>query len=87
MAAGLGIQIGNNLNNMIKKNTKIIIEDEQGNASEWMGGLPLSVGEVIHLHPDKTGLAIDYKVTDKTVDCYLEGDDQVVDIVYKIKKI
>jgi hypothetical protein len=72
---------------MIKKNTKIIIEDEKGNSSEWLGGLPLSVGEIIHLHSGKTNPAIDYKVTDKTVDCYLEGEDQVVDIVYKIKKV
>ncbi|MCX6744319.1 MAG: hypothetical protein NTX82_02230 [Candidatus Parcubacteria bacterium] len=72
---------------MIKKNTKIIIEDEKGNASEWLGGLPLSVGEIIHLHADKTGTAIDYKVTDKTVDCYLEGEDQVVNIVYKLSKV
>lgn len=72
---------------MIKKNTKIIIEDEKGNASEWLGGLPLSVGEIIHLHQDKTSPAIDYKVTDKIVDCYLEGEDQIVNIVYKIKKV
>ena len=45
---------------MIKKNTKIIIEDEKGKSSEWMGGIPLSIGEVIQLHPDKDSMPIDY---------------------------
>jgi len=71
---------------MIKKNTKIIIEDGVGKSSEWIGGIPLTVGEIIHLHQDEAAKAIDYEVVDKTVDCYLQGDDQIVDIIYRLKK-
>ncbi len=71
---------------MIKKNTKIIIEDEQGKSSEWIGGIPLSIGEIIHLYENKSASPIDYEVADKKVDCFLDGEDQLVDIVYFLKK-
>lgn len=69
---------------MIKKNTKVIFQDGEDKKSEDMvGGIPLSKGEVISVHRD--GQIISYEVVDKIVDCFLAGDDQVVDITYVIK--
>jgi len=67
---------------MIKKNTKIIFED--GKEEQMDGGMPLTKGEIIHLH--KKDKIIDYEVKDKIIDCFLEGKDQVVNITYILKK-
>jgi len=72
---------------MIKKNTKIIFEGEENNSTdELAGGMPLSRGDTVHIHHD--GGVVDYEVVDKTIDCFMGGgDDQVVNIVYKLKKV
>lgn len=70
---------------MIKKTTKVIFEDDKVESSdELVGGMPLSKGDVVHIHRGEN--IIDYIVTDKIVDCYMGGDDQLVNITYKLKK-
>ena len=71
---------------MIKKNTKIIIEGEDSNKFEALqGGIPLSKGEIIKIH--KGSKIISYKVKDKLIDCFLDEEDQIVNITYVLKKI
>lgn len=71
---------------MIKKNTKIIFEDgENAGSDELVGGMPLSKGDIVHIHRDDK--VVDYEVADKTIDCFMGGEDQVVNIVYKLRKI
>jgi hypothetical protein len=67
---------------MIKKTTKVIFED--GKEEEMDGGMPLTKGEIIHMH--KGNKVIDYFVKDKIIDCFLGGKDQVVNITYILKK-
>lgn len=70
---------------MIKKNTKVIFQDGENKRTEDMvGGIPLSKGEIIRVH-EANGI-INYEVVDKIIDCFLEGDDQIVDITYIVKK-
>jgi hypothetical protein len=70
---------------MIKKNTKVIFEDGENKRSEDMvGGIPLSKGEIIKVHESDT--VVLYEVVDKIVDCFLNGDDQTVDITYIVRK-
>ena len=70
---------------MIKKNTKIIFEGEENNSTdELAGGMPLSKGDIVHIHRDDE--VIDYEVADKIIDCFLVGEDQTVNIVYKLRK-
>lgn len=72
---------------MIKKNTKIIFEDgEDKKIEEMMGGMPLSKGEVVHMHAENSDKAVDYEVVDKIIDCYLKGEDQIVNITYVLRK-
>jgi len=72
---------------MIKKNTKIIFEDDQAKKTDnLIGGLPLSKGEIIHLHQENSAEIIDYEVVDKIVDCFLKGKDQEVNITYVLRK-
>ena len=70
---------------MIKKNTKVVFEDGENKITEDMvGGIPLSKGEVIKVHKDDK--IVLYEVADKTVDCFLNGEDQTVNITYIVKK-
>ncbi len=70
---------------MIKKNTKVIFVDVENKRSEEMiGGIPLSKGEIMKVH--ENGNVFEYEVISKDIDCYLNGEDQVVDIVYTVKK-
>jgi len=70
---------------MIKKNTKIIFEDGENKRSEEMiGGMPLSKGEIIHVHEGST--IFDYEVKDKIIDCFIEGNDQIVNVTYVLRK-
>ena len=70
---------------MIKKNTKIVIEGEKNNKLDALqGGIPLSKGEVINIHEGVN--VISYKVKDKTIDCLLDGEDQIVNITYILKR-
>lgn len=72
---------------MIKKNTKVVFEDgENKRTDNMMGGMPLSKGEIIHVHPEDGGDVIDYEVVDKVIDCYLKGEDQMVDITYVLRR-
>ena len=70
---------------MIKKNTKVVFQDgKDKRTDELMGGMPLSKGEIVHVHEgDKT---TDYEVFDKIIDCFLKGEDQIVNITYVLKK-
>lgn len=70
---------------MIKKNTRVIFEDGDSNTSdELVGGMPLSNGDIVHVHRGES--IIDYEVIDKMIDCFMGGEDQTVNIVYKLKK-
>ncbi len=72
---------------MIKKNTKVVFEDgENQKSDDLIGGMPLSKGEIVHVHEGDSGKSIDYEVADKTIDCFLKGDDQIVNIIYVLKK-
>jgi len=66
---------------MIKKNTKVFFLDGR-NSEDLEGGMPLSKGEIIHIH-DK-GKIVDYIVAEKEINCFL--DKEVVDITYKLKR-
>ena len=69
----------------IKKNTKIIIENEDSSKFEALkGGIPLSKGETVSI---KEGSKVsNYIVTDKKVECSFEGEDQIVEITYTFKR-
>jgi len=69
---------------MIKKATKIIFENG-GNkkTEELIGGLPLSKGETVKVHEDNK--AVEYEVTDKIVEAFLE-EEQIVNITYILRK-
>jgi hypothetical protein len=69
---------------MIKKNTKIIFKDSEGQDKELIGGLPLTKNEIVHV--TKQGEKINYIVEDKIVNISLDGEDQIADIVYVLKK-
>lgn len=71
---------------MIKKNTKVIFEDNGNSSSdELVGGMPLSKGDIVNVHRGHQGVA-DYEVVDKIIDCFMGGDDQIVNITYKLRK-
>lgn len=71
---------------MIKKNTKIILEGENSSKFEALqGGIPLSKGENIILH--EGGKKICYSVKKKEIECFFEGEDQIVNITYTLKKV
>jgi len=70
---------------MIKKNTKIIFEGEGNNKLDALqGGIPLSKGEIISVHEGQK--TVKYEVKDKTIDCNFEGEDQIVNITYVLKR-
>lgn len=70
---------------MIKKNTKVIFKNGGSSREEEMvGGIPLAKGEIINVHEkDKI---VKYEVIEKTVDCFLDGEDQIIDITYVVIK-
>ena len=70
---------------MIKKTTKVIFEgEEQNSASEQIGGMPLTKGEIVHIH--RNGQVLNYVVTEKTIDYFDEAEDKLVSIAYTLKK-
>ena len=70
---------------MIKKNTKVIFNDGENKKTEDMvGGIPLSKGEIIRVH--KNDKVVLYEVVDKIVDCFLNSEDQVIDIIYIVER-
>lgn len=69
---------------MIIKNTKIVFEN--GETKELKGGIPLSKGEMINFHAENSEEIIDYEVVEKTVDCIVKGEDQIINITYVLRK-
>ena len=71
---------------MIKKNTQaIFLDGEYKGEYDWKGGIPLSEGEVMKVHlKDKI---LSYKLENKSVDCFDEGDDQAVMVVYQFREV
>lgn len=70
---------------MIKKNTKIIFQDNQDNATdELIGGIPLSKGECIVVKKD--GTTKQFEVVEKNTEFIFEGEDQIANIVYVLKE-
>jgi hypothetical protein len=47
--------------------------------------MPLSKGEIINIHEGSK--VVGCKVKDKSIDCFLDGDDQIVNITYILKRI
>ena len=68
----------------IKKNTKFIFEDDSEKSGDFIGGLPLSVGEEITITQD--GETITYLVIGKTITVNLDFEDELVDVTYTVKK-
>ncbi|MGD9276195.1 MAG: hypothetical protein PVJ67_03420 [Candidatus Pacearchaeota archaeon] len=71
---------------MIKKNTKIIFEGEKGDSKELIGGIPLSVGEIVKVTEEDSDQAKDFEVTDKKTEFFLNGEDQIANITYILKQ-
>ena len=70
---------------MIKKNTKIILLDDNDNPSdELIGGIPLTRGETVLV--TKNGSISNYEVIDKNVEFIYEAEDQIANIIYTLKK-
>lgn len=70
---------------MIKKNTKIIFQDAQENATdELTGGIPLTKGEVITVKKDDQ--IKKYEVIEKNTELIFEGEDQTANIEYVLKE-
>ena len=70
---------------MIKKVTKVIFkEGKKERTEELIGGIPLSKGEVIKVH--QSNKIINYEVIEKIIDCFLDGEDQTVNIIYVLEK-
>ena len=70
---------------MIKKNTKVIFKDgENKKIEDMVGGIPLSKGEIIRVHENDN--VVLYEVVDKIVDCFLNSEDQVIDIIYIVER-
>ena len=68
----------------IKKNTTFIFEDDPKKSGDFIGGLPLSVGEEITITENKE--TITYLITDKKITANLDGEDEMVDDIYTVKK-
>ena len=72
---------------MIKKTTNIVFQDNIGEKTEEMlGGIPLTKGELVHVHNKLDDSHSDYEVIDKIIDCELNGKEQKVNIKYVLKK-
>ncbi|MFA7654075.1 MAG: hypothetical protein WCX97_03485 [Candidatus Magasanikbacteria bacterium] len=70
---------------MIKKNTKaIFIDGDNQHEEDLAGGIPLTKGEILTIH--KNDEVSVYSVVDKKTECFMGGDDQIVNIVYTLKK-
>ena len=63
----------------------LTIGKENKKLESLQGGIPLSEGEILNIHEgEKITL---YKVIKKSIDCFFEGEDQIVNITYTLKKI
>ncbi len=73
---------------MIKKNTTAIFRDgELKGTHDWKGGMPLTKGEILKVHLKDPERTIEYVLDQKTMDCFVDGEDQMVEVVYHFKKI
>jgi len=72
---------------MIKKNTKIIFEGNGEEKKELVGGVPLSEGEIVNVKNENSEEFVNYKVIKKEVEFIFEGEDQVSNIKYILKKV
>jgi hypothetical protein len=70
---------------MIKKNTKVVFEGENNDKTKEMpGGMPLSKGEIVHFND---GFKMtDFEVINKNIEYIVDGDDDIVNITYTLKK-
>ena len=68
----------------IKKNTKFIFEDTPDKNGDFIGGLPLSVGEELTI--TENGETITYLIINKKITANLDGEDEMVDVIYTVKK-
>lgn len=70
---------------MIKKTTTVVFEGEEQHAdSEQIGGIPLSKGEIVHIH--RSGQVLNYVVSEKVIDYFDEAEDKLVNITYTLKR-
>jgi hypothetical protein len=71
---------------MIKKNTKaIFLDGDYAGEYDWKGGIPLSEGEIMSVKIN--GKVFQYELDKKEISCDAEGEDQIVDVIYKFKLI
>ena len=68
----------------IKKNTKFIFIDEPEKSGDFIGGLPLSVGEELTITQNQKTTT--YLIIDKKITANLDFEDELVDVTYTVKK-
>lgn len=71
---------------MIKKNTKIIFQGEEGESKELIGGVPLSVGEIVQVTEKNSNEQKDFEVIDKQIEFIFNGEDQIANIIYTLQR-
>lgn len=71
---------------MIKKNTKIIFEDESEQEKELEGGIPLSKGDIVQVYEKDSNKAANYEVINKKIEFFIKDKDQIANITYRLKK-
>ena len=72
---------------MVKENTEITLQD--GNTKQilnFSGGVPLSKGDIVNFHADNSDASVQYEVVDKTIDYYVQGEENVMNITYLLVK-
>jgi hypothetical protein len=70
---------------MIKKNTRAIFrEDNKERTEELVGGIPLSIGEIMIINDSEK--SVNWKVVDKKVEYANKGEDQFVEVTYTFER-
>jgi len=70
---------------LIKKNTRIVFEDDA--ELDLEGGIPLAIGDILDIKTNKNKLKVGkFRVTKKEIECFLDGEDQIVNITYVLSK-
>ena len=73
---------------MVKKKTKLIFEDEEGTTTKDMvDDVLLSKGDIFQAKQQDSGEIVSYQVVDKKVERIKEGEDEVVETTYTLKKV
>lgn len=71
---------------MIKKNTTAIFREEgKERTEELIGGIPLSIGEIMIINDEEN--SVKWKVVDKKVKYTNKGEDQFVEVTYTFDKV